>query len=298
VGISKSDCSFLFHSKTCGVNFRKTLTLGRLRLYASEKEIQSCVEKYNHTGSVINKEIFKDEYSEPLFSILGAETIDSIDYSDYQKATIIQDLNLPIGPAYYNQFTCIVDGGTMEHIFNFPSAIKSCMMALQTGGHYIGISPCNNQMGHGFYQFSPELYYRIFSEENGFVIKQMLVTPLNTPQAEWYEAVDPKTINSRAELVNDTPLSLMFIAEKTAEKNIFSSMPQQSDYSRTWIIFKSIRENKSVPSNRSIAFLYRKFIPLSLRIILSRFYAVFSNKKIITQSLGKINPKHFRKVEI
>jgi hypothetical protein len=28
-------------------------------------------------------------------------------------------------------------------------------------------------MGHGFYQFGPELYYRAFSEENGFQVERL-----------------------------------------------------------------------------------------------------------------------------
>ena len=67
-----------------------------------------------------------------------------------------------------NKYTLVIDGGCLEHIFNFPVAIKNCMEMLQEGGHFIGITPANNLMGHGFYQFSPELYFRIFSKENGF----------------------------------------------------------------------------------------------------------------------------------
>ena len=39
---------------------------------------------------------------------------------------------------------------------------------LTVGGSIFVNTPANNMMGHGFYQFSPELMYRIFAEANGF----------------------------------------------------------------------------------------------------------------------------------
>jgi hypothetical protein len=35
------------------------------------------------------------------------------------------------------------------------------------------VTPANNQMGHGFYQFSPELFFRVFSQENGYLLRAL-----------------------------------------------------------------------------------------------------------------------------
>ena len=77
-------------------------------------------------------------------------------------------MNLPIGDDLKRKFSVVIDGGTLEHVFNFPVAIKNCMQMLDVGGHFFVHTMANNFMGHGFYQFSPELFYRVFSPENGF----------------------------------------------------------------------------------------------------------------------------------
>ena len=92
----------------------------------------------------------------------------SIDASAYENATMVHDMNLPVGDELKQKFSVVIDGGTLEHVFNFPTAIRNCMEMLKVGGHFFAHTMANNFMGHGFYQFSPELFYRVFSPENGF----------------------------------------------------------------------------------------------------------------------------------
>ncbi|HLG33689.1 MAG TPA: hypothetical protein VI757_02330 [Bacteroidia bacterium] len=297
MGISKTDCRLLFYSGTVGVDFKNTLTLGRQNLYASIKDIQSCIEKYKSGKLALAQVQFTDEFCEPLFKILGAEHIDSIDYSAYQNATLIHDLNFPVPENYKNRYSCVVDGGTIEHIFNFPVAVRNCMEMLAPDGHYIGITPANNQMGHGFYQFSPELYFRIFSEDNGFRIKKMFVT-LPAGDEVWYEVADPKSVKSRGTIINSYPLSLMFIAEKIAVMPVFSTAPQQSDYSFAWNTFESLEKKNVSQSGGYTKYLYRKLLPVRVRTIFRNIHDIFRKEKVDTKELGTINPEHFRKTEI
>ena len=104
---------------------------------------------------------------------------------------------------------------------------------LQTGGHFISITPANNLLGHGFYQFSPELFYRIFSEENGFSMVNMFLFEARRG-TKWYSVVDPNKIGKRVLLKNTEQAYLMILAEKTRSCNIFSQVPQQSDYVKIW----------------------------------------------------------------
>ena len=57
----------------------------------------------------------------------------------------------------------MIDSGSLEHVFNISQALRNCLEMVESGGHFISIGPANNAMGHGFYQFSPELYFRILS---------------------------------------------------------------------------------------------------------------------------------------
>ena len=86
----------------------------------------------------------------------------------------------------------MVDAGSLEHVFDVPTAIRNCMRMVAPGGYFLAITPANNTMGHGFYQFSPELFYRVLSDANGFTVERMLVT--GTSSTRWFEVADPASI--------------------------------------------------------------------------------------------------------
>jgi SAM-dependent methyltransferase len=217
----------------------------------------------------------------------------SMDYSSYESATFIHDMNLPFPEEMKGKFSAIVDGGTLEHIFNFPSAIKNCMSALKTGGHFIGITPANNLMGHGFYQFSPELFYRVFSEENGFAVKKMFITSEDDmgTKTKWYEVADPDKVKDRVMLVNQKPLYILVLAQKIQEKEIFSIVPQQSDYAAVWAIANSLKGDEQ---NGTLKLLYQKYVPVRIKTFLRNLYLALSKKSIHSEELGEINPEHFK----
>ena len=290
----------MFYGKQLGVSYLDTLMLGRLHLYASKEGIQESINLFSNNEFPLNGVDFPDEYSEPLFKFLGAKTINSLDFSDYEKASIIQDLNTPITNNLKNRFTAIIDGGTIEHIFNFPVAIKNCMEALKINGCFITMTPVNNQMGHGFYQFSPELFYRVFSEENGFqILKMIICAHTDGPDfVKWYEVLDPKDVKERIMLVNNFPTDLVFIAKKTHEAAIFYHTPQQSDYVSTWLASDSIKSGKKPEGVSTIKHVYKKFVPKKLKIFLRNAYDLFTKEKQEVVDLGVVDPKHFKEFKL
>jgi hypothetical protein len=220
MAITTNDVKLLFYAKKLGVSFEQTIMLGRLKLYASHDVIKESIDHFKNNLKSLEEVPFTDEYSEPLFKILGAVHIDSLDVSNYEKATLIYDMNHPLPESLLKKYSVVVDGGTLEHIFNFPQAITNAMNLVKTGGHFIGISPVNNLMGHGFYQFSPELYHRVFGRENGFAIKKMIIVSVDTNgnYGDWYEVADPRAVKTRSVLMNQFPTYLMSIAEKSADE--------------------------------------------------------------------------------
>src|SRR5262249_50656134 len=102
--------------------------------------------------------------------VLKFDVVESIDFSNNEGATIVHDLGQPLPTDLHARFDLAVDGGTLEHVFNFPVAIANLMRLVKVGGIAYTNGPCNNLCGHGFYQFSPELMYRVFSASNGFEI--------------------------------------------------------------------------------------------------------------------------------
>jgi hypothetical protein len=106
------------------------------------------------------------------------------------------------------------------------------MEMLRVGGHFIQVNIANNFLGHGFWQFSPELIFRVFSPENGFKIKGAFL--FIVPGGPWYKLYDPARYGTRAELSTNGPTFICTIAQRVSAVSIFSRSPQQSDYVAVW----------------------------------------------------------------
>lgn len=294
MGINKAFCKFLIHAQKRDKPIRgRVLTLGRLELYIAPKEAEAMVHsKFPEAPAMVLKEK-EGKYSEPLLRMLGAGTVDSMDASDYEDATIIHDLNLPVPKELHESFDCIIDGGTLEHVFHFPNAIESCMRMLRTGGYYIALTPANNQMGHGFYQFSPELYFAAFSRMNGFEMRQMLIHS----SAGWFEVSDPKVVKSRVTLDSSVPMMLAVIAQKVAPITSFST-PQQDSYERAWEVVDSIRQDQPLEGESAARHWARRNLPVGLKTFMRRMVGSTTRKTMHADGLGPIDQNHFKRVEI
>jgi len=142
------------------------------------------------------------------------------------------------------------------------------MEMVRVGGHFVEIVPANNYMGHGFYQFSPELYYRVLSPENGFQVEDMWLAEI-AKGAPWYRVADPKFVGHRVELVNYNPTYIMVVARRVTGAEIFKATPQQSDYVSMWGL-ESPASNSTdqaflTPRKRGLADLLANALPLSLK---------------------------------
>ena len=165
-----------------------------------------------------------------LFKVLGATNIDVIDASDYEGANIICDFNYPLTKELESsRYNLLFDGGSLEHIYNVPVALRNCMRLISPGGMYMGIFPCDGWAGHGFYQFSPEFFYRSFCEENGFTSTRVIIYH-EVGDPNYQEFPDPKRIGRRLEFRLDRPTSIFVTSLKISDAEIFSSYPNQSDY--------------------------------------------------------------------
>ena len=239
MGIDKDVAKFLLSARERKVNFKKSLMLGN-------QQFQFFNHDYTHLAEVFNLEDFtRIKTSTDFLQFLGAEEIRAMDFSDYEGASILHDLNKPVGDELKNKFTFVLDGGTTEHVFNFPTALANAMEMVAVGGHLVIITGGNNFLGHGFYQFSPELFYRALSAENGFEVKRLVAAEVG---GRWFEVADPQTVKSRVELINDQPTYLMVLAQKLASVPLFVNAPQQSDYVEMWQGDEENQPGENAPS--------------------------------------------------
>jgi hypothetical protein len=226
MGIDSHALKFLTTARAHGVDFTRTLMVGRQRLYASDRQLAGAVSAPRPPGP-------DGEYAEWLFRSLGATRVDALDVSGYEGATLLHDMNTPIPEEYCGRYDAVVECGTLEHVFNFPVAIGNCMRLAAVGGHVLAYTVANNFCGHGFYQFSPELYFRVFRPENGFVIDRLLVCDAFY-ESPWYSVADPEEVRGRVEISGRYPVMMLVQARKTSDVPPFRTPPQQSDYAATW----------------------------------------------------------------
>jgi hypothetical protein len=178
-------------------------------------------------------------FAEPLFESLGATEVRSIDASDFEEASDIHDLNEPLPDHLAGRFTVAVESGTVEHVFNLTEALRSAMRLPEVGGHLVFMTVCNNAPGHGMHQLAPELLYRVFSPDHGYVVKRFLLREAlgdwhQVRYPDWYEVRDPAVVGRRCEFRTRSTAYLYILAERRAEIPLFANWPQQSDYSAQW----------------------------------------------------------------
>ena len=180
-------------------------------------------------------------YSDDFFKeCLGVAELTTVDASAYEGATRVHDMNSPIPQEMWNQFDAVIDAGSLEHIFNVPVALANMMRAACVGGRVFITTPANNLCGHGFYQFSPELMYRVFSPENGFEVKQVnfLRAPFPgvelAPIRKFYRVTDPSAVTRRVGLQSSDAAMMQVEAVKREDVEPFKKPPQQSDYAAQW----------------------------------------------------------------
>lgn len=293
MGLALRSCEFLFHvRKRYGVDWSRTLTLGRQQIFVSPKEVGAVADRFGVPFQASGAWKAGTGYCEPFLHGFGAKEVDSMDASDYEGATIRHDLNQPVPQELHGRYDCILDGGTIEHVFHFPNAIRSCMDMLAVGGHYVAITPADNQIGHGFYQFSPELYFRIFSAANGFEVR----TALLQTATDWLEVTDPQVVGHRGALVSSTPVILCLVARKVRQVEGFHT-PQQSDYLDAWSVVDSIKSDTVREGEGRVRHLVRKYVPLPIKTMLRRVKRLFE-PKLDVEGLRGVDGNSYKRIDL
>lgn len=265
MGLILSDALNLLEARknACG---GRAVTLGRLTAYFHPSDIRA-LRKY--AGSDAAAHEWLDAYQwgskadDFFLHFLKYDTIDSIDFSEYEGASIVHDLSKPLPSELEREFDLAMDGGTLEHVFNFPVAVGNLMRLVREGGLVYSLGPCNNMAGHGFYQFSPELMYRIFSEENGFepvfvrLVEARYRSVEITTGHKIYDVTDPEVAGGRVNLTNSLPVLIVTMARCVRVCEPFQRQVLQSDYVAKW-------QDRHSTKSTKLKDLARRCLPQSL----------------------------------
>lgn len=234
MGIDLNTARFLAWSRTRGVDFAQTAMLGRQTLMGGTPFSLVRAASRHPWMPFPSAEALAGArgYAEPLFHQLGAQEVHSYDASAYEGATHLWDLNEPPPVASCERYSAVFDGGTLEHVFDFPSALQGALRLLRPGGHYLAATPAHGWFGHGFYQFSAELFQQVFTPANGCELVALLMFE-DRRDASFYEVLDPARAGGRHKFASLIPATLAVVARRTGVIPDRLRL-QQSDYAAAW----------------------------------------------------------------
>lgn len=223
MGIDAHGLKFLLYTKK-KKPLENVVTIGRQGIHIGENIISKIIS--------VPPTYKNDAFCEKLLiEYFGATQVDSIDNSEYEHATYIEDMNKPISKELHQKYDTVVDFGSLEHIFNVAQSFNNCSSLCRAGGQIIHILPSNQFCGHGFYQFSPALFFSLYTDRNGYADTEVFVAN-TSDHDQWYKVISPSQYN-RA-LIDS--IGEMYVLVRTVKKeSSFSHQDvQQNDYTYIW----------------------------------------------------------------
>ena len=223
MGVDLHGLNFLRYVRKYG-DFGPTVTLGRQGVHVKQSKLTALM------GPEAARE--KGAYAETLLQRwFGASSVHSIDYSDYEGATILHDLNKPLPDDLLGKYASVVDFGTLEHVFDIGQALRNCSNLCREGGQILHVLPANNLCGHGLWQFSPELFFSLYSEANGYANTEIFLADLKDKKT-WF-AVEKPSEGRRVTFKSSNEIYVM-VRTQRARADVSHQDVQQSDYVAVW----------------------------------------------------------------
>ena len=168
------------------------------------------------------------QYCEWVLRALGAGEVASLDISDYEGATHVGDLGAPM--TLERTYDTVIDAGSLEHVFDVATAFRNLISFTAVGGRIVHVLPVNNLSGHGFWQFSSDLIYALYSDQNGFAETRVYYAS-SINQGEW-RLVPPPQVGTRTELVSLEPVILLSVTTK--QREVAALRVVQPFYDQAW----------------------------------------------------------------
>jgi SAM-dependent methyltransferase len=212
------------------------LTIGKQDVFATTRDLRKWAGEmdFELKGAVAmpEKGFIADR---ALFPSLGFDSIASMDCSDYEHCTIVHDLNKDVPGELHNRYDVVLDSGTSEHIFNFPKVLENYHKMLKVGGRMIHGLPSSNHVDHGFYMFSPTIFYDYYSANNWKIVEPLFFRYYRQHTTKLWKIYHytPGCLDSYSFGGLRGMYGIFFIVKKTREST-FNAPVQQNSYIRTW----------------------------------------------------------------
>lgn len=252
MGIARSGSTLLIRESLKGGFQGAILQLGRQDIYFTH---ESYAEQASKEGITLRTlpEITKrrnpyypeidtiDDHA--YFRALGFDRVESVDASQFEGATFMHDMNLPVPSELFEQYDVIYDGGTLEHIFNIPMVLKNIHSMLKPGGKIIHFSPVHNFVDHGFYDFSPCLFVDYYLANDYDICTATLVgdrSPIDHADEPVLLEYVPGMLDKfsvgglNRQVLGGADMLLLFFSAVKKTSSRGDVIPQQGFYTRAW----------------------------------------------------------------
>ena len=166
-------------------------------------------------------------------------------------------------------YDTIIDLGTLEHIFNVPQALESIAKACEIGGQIIHVQTHADFCGHGFWQFSAELFFSWYSKANGFSNVEIFIAPLHELRY-WFRCTRPNT-GERCELSNKKVPHSYILVRALKEADVNHRCCQQSDYIEKWSKVDDLNDQANQKSAKTFMQTVKDVIPTPIKQNLKSF---------------------------
>src|SRR5262245_62010722 len=103
MGIDTASAMWLCAARSLGADFSRTATIGR-QSFTPDARVLGQIFRVLGIDEDAKRFLFDHAYAEAFLSALGATETDSVDYSSFEDATIIHDLNLPLPNELHERF--------------------------------------------------------------------------------------------------------------------------------------------------------------------------------------------------
>jgi hypothetical protein len=257
MGMGRSAIKVLLQESQCRRLAGRLLTLGVQDVFVSMDELKSVMAEFGIAcdleGEISKKpDLAKGSYitDRCLFGALGFSEVKSLDASDYEGADFAWNLNLPARSDLWTrivgckqphlrslvgQWDVVLNGGTLEHVFHVPNALENMSRFVKVGGRVIHlIGPSSNHIDHGFYMFSPTLFFDYYSANNFEINACQIVRYENRPDTLWEISDYVPGCLDRVSLggLDDAAYGVICVATKT-RRSTYRNIPEQGLYIQT-----------------------------------------------------------------
>lgn len=193
-------------------------------------------------------------HAETVFGMLGFSSISVLDYSPFEGANIVFDLNSSDMPAdLHGQFDMIIDHGTLEHVFHLPNALNNIHRMLKKGGRVVFSSPSGNFFDHGFYMLQPTLFADWFAANkwqiNSITIAQF--SPNQETEPPFFTEYQPGLFDAVSYGKMDNKLYATVSIATRIDETTGDAIPMQGVYRRLPGWTEKAKEDEPLPSSRT-----------------------------------------------